>query len=115
MRPCVGGIDLGRALDEVQRSVVVLRVPCRDVRHGTDDTPPRVEAFRCLALETKGLSSVKLRLDGGHDTRGYLVLYRKHIGNGPVIALSPDVGAGGGIDKLSADAQALARFANAAF
>src|SRR6516162_6159090 len=46
-------------------------------------------------------------LDRGDDTRGDVVLHREDVGQISVVALGPEMGTGGGIDKLTADAHPL--------
>ena len=52
---------------------------------------PGVEAFRRLAAGPEILRRVDLRLDGGDDGVGDLVLYRENVGQLAVVTLRPEV------------------------
>ena len=75
---------------------------------------PGIHAVGRLAPGAKTFRGVKLRLDGGDDCFGDLVLHREHVGEVAVVALRPDVAAGGDVVELGGDAHALARLAQAA-
>src|SRR6266436_9126387 len=53
-------------------------------------------------------------LDRGDDTRGDVVLHREDVGQISVVALGPEMGTGGRIDKLAGDAHTLPSPAHAA-
>src|SRR6516162_1291178 len=53
------------------------------------------------------LGTGQRRLDRGGDTRGDIVLHREYVGQIPVVTLGPEMGTGGCIDKLAADAHPL--------
>ena len=76
---------------------------------------PRVHAVRRLAPGTKILRGIELRFDRRDDGFGDLVLHREHVGEIAVVAVRPDVAAGGGVVKLRGDTHAVAAFAHAAF
>ena len=75
---------------------------------------PGVHAVRRLALGAKILRGIELRLDRGDDGLGDLVLHREHVGEVAVVALRPDVAAGGDVVELRGDAHAVAALAHAA-
>src|SRR6516162_1848319 len=52
-------------------------------------------------------------LDRGDDTRGDVVLHREDVSDIPVVALGPQMGTGGCIDQLAADAHPLPGSAHA--
>ena len=53
------------------------------------------------------------RLDRGGDTGGDVVLHSEDVGQVPVVTLGPEMGTGGYIDELAADAHPLAGPAHA--
>src|SRR5215813_688083 len=55
------------------------------------------------------------RLDRRNDTRGDVVLHGEDIGQISVVTLGPEMGPGGYIDKLAADAHPLPGSAHATF
>ena len=68
-----------------------------------------------FALRAEILRGVKLRLDGGDDGLGDLVLHGEHVGEVAVVALGPEMAAGGDVVELRGDAHAVAALADAAF
>ena len=67
-----------------------------------------------LRLGAEIFRGVKLRLDRGDDGFGDLVLHREHVGEVAVVALRPEMAAGGDIVELRRDAHAVAALADAA-
>src|SRR5271154_7346265 len=63
-----------------------------------------MKIFRC----------VDLRLDRGNNSVSDLVLHREHVGETAIVALCPDVAAGGDVVELGGDAYAIAALSHAA-
>src|SRR6516164_6100584 len=74
---------------------------------------PRAHVLRPLRDYTLAFRARQRRLDSGGDARSDIVLHREYIGQVAVISLSPEMGAGGNIDKLAADAHPLPGSAHA--
>ena len=68
-----------------------------------------------FALGAEIFGGVKLRLDRGDDRLGDLVLHGEHVGEVAVVALGPEMAAGGDVVELRGDAHAVAALAHAAF
>ena len=64
-------------------------------------------------MGAKIFSCIELRFDSRNDGLGDLVLHGKHVGKFAVVALRPDVAAGGDVVELRGDAYAIAAFAYA--
>ncbi len=75
---------------------------------------PGVEAFRRLAAGPEVLRRVDLRLDGGDDGVGDLVLYRENVFQLVVVTLRPEVSAGSNVTELHGNSHAVAALAYAA-
>ena len=84
------------------------------VRQRPHHQVPCVHAIRRLALGAKTFRGIELRLDRGDDGLGDLVLHREHVDESAVVALRPDVAAGGDVVELRRDAHAVAVLAHAA-
>ena len=108
----IAGVDLGGPFQQRQHDLVVVRGPRPDVRHRTNDATPGIEAFGRPFLNAQVLGGEDLRLDRGNDFLGYLVLHLEDVGNGAIIAFSPDMRAGRGVDELARYAQAFAGLAD---
>src|SRR5215510_2405082 len=76
---------------------------------------PRAHVLRPLRDDALAFGARQRRLDSGGDARSDVVLHREDIGQVAVVSLSPEMGAGGNIDKLAADAHALPGSAHATF
>src|SRR5215469_4799863 len=76
---------------------------------------PSAHVLRPLRDYALALGARQRRLDSGGDARSDVVLHREDIGQVAVVSLSPEMGAGGDIDKLAADAHALPGSAHATF
>src|SRR5215471_10794621 len=76
---------------------------------------PRAHVLRPLRDYALAFGARQRRLDSGGDARSDVVLHRKDIGQVAVVSLSPEMGAGGNIDKLAADAHPLPGPAHATF
>ncbi len=74
-----------------------------------------VEALGRLALRALDLGLLEPRRDGPDDAGRDLVLQVEDIRHSAVEAVRPEMRAGGGVDELTGDPQAVARLANAAF
>src|SRR6185437_14362028 len=85
-----------------------------EVRHRAHHELPGVEALGRLAAGADIFRRVKLRLDGGDDGLGDLVLHGEYVGKLAVVTLRPDMAAGRDIDELNGDAHAAAVLAHAA-
>ena len=114
-RLAVVRIDGDRLLEQGLRDHVVLARHPPVVRQRPHHQVPGVHAVRRLAPGAEILRGVELRLDRGDDRLGDLVLHREHVGEVAVVALRPDVAAGGDVVELRRDAHALAVLAHAAF
>src|SRR5215470_15444522 len=68
---------------------------------------PRAHVLRPLRDDALAFGARQRRLDSGGDARSDVVLHREDVGEIPVVSLSPEMGAGGNIDKLAADAHPL--------
>src|SRR4029077_20414229 len=75
---------------------------------------PGVEAFRGLAAGPEVLRRVDLRLDGGDDGVGDLVLYRENVFQLVVVTLRPEVSAGSNVTELHGNSHTVAALAYAA-
>ena len=113
-RPGVAGVYGDSLLQQRLRGEMVLPGKLPGMRHGAHQQVPGVKAVWRLAPGAETLSRIKLRLDGGDYGVGDLVLHLKHVRKLAVIALGPDVAAGGGVIQLHRDAHAPAAFAHAA-
>ncbi len=69
---------------------------------------------RRLALGAEILRGIELRLDRRDDGLGDFVLHGEHVGEVAVVALRPDMAAGGDVVELRRDAHAVAALAHAA-
>ncbi len=76
---------------------------------------PRIHVVRRLAPGPEILGGVELRLDRRDDGLGDFVLHGEHVGEIAVVALRPEVTAGGHVDELGRDADVVAVLAHAAF
>ena len=65
-------------------------------------------------LRPKALGRVEVRLDRGDDRFGDLVLHGKYVGDVAVVALGPQMAAGGDVIELRGNAHPIAAAANAA-
>src|SRR5262245_23367983 len=83
--------------------------------HAAVITGPGVEAFGGLTAGAFAFGAAELRLDRRGDGLGQLVLEREDIREAAVIALGPDMAAGGGVDELRRDTEPIAAFPHAAF
>src|SRR5215472_6905092 len=75
--------------------------------------PRRRRGWR-RTLRTNIFRGIDLRLDGGDDRIGDLVLHREHIGEVAIVAFRPQLAAAGDVIELGADAHAVAALAHAA-
>src|SRR5271166_6470951 len=75
---------------------------------------PGVHAVGRLAAGAEILSSIELRFDRRDDRLGDLILHGEHVGKLAVVALRPEMAAGGGVVELRRDAYAVAASAHAA-
>src|SRR6516165_2236931 len=76
---------------------------------------PGAHVLRPLCDYALAFGAGERRLDRGDHTRGDVVLHREDVSQIPVVTLGPEMGPGGCIDKLAADAHPLPRPAHAAF
>src|SRR3954454_1527933 len=76
---------------------------------------PGIETVRRLAHRALPFGIGYRRCDRNSYRLGDLVLHRENVSEIAVIALSPDMLAGFGLDQLRGDADAVAGFAQAAF
>src|SRR5262245_24638986 len=76
---------------------------------------PRAHVLRPLRDYALAFGARQRRFDSGGDPRSDVVLHHEDIGQVAVVSLSPQMGAGGDIDKLAADAHALPGSAHIAF
>ena len=113
-RLAVVRIDGDRLLQQRLRDHIVLPRHPPVMRQRPHHQIPGVHAVRRLALGAKILRGIELRLDRGDDGLGDLVLHREHVGEVAVVALRPDVAAGGDVVELRRDAHAVAALAHAA-
>src|SRR4029077_4474090 len=68
---------------------------------------PGAHVLGTLCDYALGLSAGQCWLDRGGDTRGDVVLHCEDVGQIPVVTLRPEMGAGGCVDELAADAHPL--------
>ena len=66
-------------------------------------------------MRAKTLRGVELRLDRSDDSLGDFVLHGKDVGDAAVVALGPEMAAGGGVVELRGDAHLVAASPHAAF
>src|SRR5215472_9155914 len=76
---------------------------------------PGAHVLRPLRDYALAFGARQRRLDSGGDARSDVVLHREDISQVTVVSLSPEMGAGGNIDKLAADAHPLPGPAHATF
>src|SRR5215469_2802868 len=76
---------------------------------------PRAHVLRPLRDDALAFRARQRRFDSGGDARSDVVLHREDIGQISVVTLGPEMGAGGNIDKLAADAHPLSGSAHATF
>src|SRR6516225_4021876 len=76
---------------------------------------PGAHVLRPFRDHALALGTGQRRLDRGGDTGGDVVLHSEDVGQVPVVTLGPEMGTGGYVDELAADAHPLARSAHAAF
>src|SRR6516162_5445469 len=74
---------------------------------------PRTHVLRPLRDYTLAFGARQRRLDRGGDARSDVVLHREDVGQISIVTLGPEMGAGGNIDKLAADAHPLPGSAHA--
>ena len=113
-RLAVVRIDGDRLLEQRLRDHIVLPRHPPVMRQRPHHQIPGVHAVRRLAPGAKIFRGIELRLDRGDDRLGDLVLHREHVGEIAVVALRPDVAAGGDVVELRRDAHAVAALAHAA-
>ena len=76
---------------------------------------PRIHVVGRLAPGPEILGGIELRLDRRDHGLGDFVLHGEHVGEIAVVALRPEVTAGGDVDELGGDAHMVAVLAHAAF
>src|SRR6516164_3490288 len=76
---------------------------------------PGAHVLRPFRDHALALGAGQRRLDRGGDTRGDVVLHREDVCQIPVVTLGPEMGTGGYIDELAADAHPLPDPPHAAF
>src|ERR1700722_14923080 len=114
-RLSVARVDRRRLFEQGLRDQIILPRHTPVVRQRPHHQIPGVQAIGRFAPGMEVLRRVELRFDGGYDGFGNLVLYREQIGKAAVIALRPDVAAGGSVVELHGDTHAVAGLAHAAF
>src|ERR1700728_4921176 len=75
----------------------------------------RLEVDGATLADTLLLGGRELHLQDSDDALGNVILHRKNILEFPVIALGPQMGAGGGVNELYGDTYPLCRALHAAF
>ena len=85
------------------------------MRHRAHHQIPGIEAARRLVLRAKTFGGIEMRLDRGNDRLGDLVLHGEDVGDVAVVALGPQMAAGGDIVELRGNAHLVAAPAHAAF
>src|SRR6516165_2338516 len=76
---------------------------------------PGAHVLRPLCDYALSFGAGQCWLDRGDDTRGDVVLHREDVGQISVVTLGPEMGTGGYIDELAADAHPLPDPPHAAF
>jgi hypothetical protein len=113
-RLAVVGIDADRLLEQRLRHDIVLPRDAPVVGQSPHDEVPGIEAVGRATPGVRAFRGVELRLDGGHDGLRDLVLDGEDIGQRAIVALRPDMAAGGDRIELGGDSHAIARLADAA-
>ena len=101
-------IDGDRLFQERLRHQIVLPRHAPVMRQRSHHEAPRVHIVRRLAPGPEILGGVELRLDRRDHGLGDLVLHGEHVGEIAVVALRPEVTAGGDVDELGRDADMVA-------
>ena len=114
-RLAVSGIDGDRLFQKRLRHQIVLPRHAPVMRQRPHDEAPRIHVVGRLAPGPEILGGVELRLDRRDDGLGDFVLHGEHVGEIAVVALRPEVTAGGHVDELGGDADVVAVLAHAAF
>ena len=109
----VVGVGADGAVDQRQRFPAGLVREPRAQEEGADRALPGVEALRRLAARPGMLGGEQLRPDAADDARRDLVLDGEDIVEVAVVAVAPEMAAGGRVDELGGDADAVARLAHA--
>ena len=100
---------------QAQRLGVVLAGELRQVPLRAHGRLPGVQALRILASRALHLRNEHLRRDDADDVARDLVLKDEQVGQLAIVFLRPEVSAGGGVDELGRDANAVRGAAHAAF
>jgi hypothetical protein len=108
-------IKIDGPLKELLCEGVILRAGFTEMPQTSSIGGSRVEASRRLAQGPVLLGIGNGRHQGDRHCLGDLVLQREDVGEIAVVALGPDVLAGLALDQLSANANAITGFAQAAF
>ena len=114
-RLAVMRIDLDRLFQQRLRHRVVRPRHPPVMRERAHHEIPGVEAARRLVLRAKAFGGIEMRLDRGDDRLGDLVLHGEDVRDAAVVALGPQMAAGGDVVELRGDAHLVAAAAHAAF
>ncbi|WP_395710959.1 hypothetical protein [Reyranella sp.] len=113
MRARIARIDRERAVQQPLRLFVVAMSELVDQGDCADNQSPDVDTFRRLRSGAIALARVEMRLDGGDNVAGDLVLHREDVVQSAVVPVGPDMAALLGVDQLGSDADLLAGAADA--
>jgi hypothetical protein len=107
MRPGIARLHPERAAKQRLRLLVPPAVDPVDEIERPDHQPPGVDAVGLRVRGPEAFLRVKVRLDGGDDPLGDVVLDREDVAQLAVVAFGPDMLAGLRVDELARDPEPL--------
>jgi hypothetical protein len=106
-------IDTNGLFQQSLRHYVVLSGHPPVMRQRSHHQIPGIHAVWRFAPGVKILGGIELRLDGGDDGLGDLILPGENVGKGAIVSFRPDVAAGGDVIELRSNADTVAALAHA--
>ena len=113
-RPGEVGVQLRGAAEHPPRQLIGRPDPLPEQRQAAQVQIVRLEVCGRRPRQGLALGAQQLDLQRAHDAAGDLVLDREQVGQRPVVALGPDLTAGGSVDQPRRDAHPVASPAHAA-